>query len=1674
MNWIKKYLVFLAEKKNKILLVLVAIVLFCTIYALILPALSMDETTAVNQNGVELLEGTSIDSKQTIELQETTEKLHVGEDKTEDTISVAETITSLTETESDSDSGQTFTQEAQLNTPEAIEKSSSNPVTFFTGKLIHEGLDYWVEVDVSEESQLPSGTELIVKELPSNDESYKEYLDKTKKQVTNATLVYARFFDISFYLKGEEIEPAEAVTVTIKYSTPFDIGRDTEIVAIHFDDEKNANQISVESDVHSSDKFSEVTFDTGDFSVYGVLGIEKLQARSIPVEGKEYYEVKFVYKDVDNCEQVVTSKLIEVTEQSIIGSLPQAPFKAGYHFINWVKQGSNEVITSETLVTDDMIVEARFENISIYTITINYYYYNKELSKEIIFDTEIFQKEEKDMPFSHLPHTSTKVTPQNDNTLPADATYYPEWSIIKILREELVEKDLADGLLDNKITINIQYVPYTAEFDYVYMLKDLDGNGYSEIETVHAHGVLGSTVSPQVLTYPYATFEHTEATEITQVSGQKLYVYYRRNQFTLTYNSNGGDYVNQQIGQYGSQVPISSSIPTRTGYDFAGWYDNPELTGSPVTGAVTLDRNRTLYAKWTGKTVKYTVVYLKEIYDNATASSHYDYEQSEVLEATVGSTVYANSAKTIDLGQAYEINVGMNADSKAEIMADGSTVLKVYYKLKLFTFIFNINQTNGYISMEGVTYSGSNYRISNVVLGQDISSKWPSGTEQVYATSGRRKFDSWDHPGLSEHFKTKRFEVTEDMLQGANASNQIIMTGIWREYMISKSVEYYLQSADNPRTYIKSDTYSQTFYQRENDSLNAKDIKGFDYLTYTPSGYRPSGGNVYRFYYNRKKSAIDYYFGSQKLKTEEVAFDANLNSSYYNYIPNRPTGMDEDYTWGGWFADSRLLTPYTFATMPDHNVILYAKWVAPTFMVSFDTNGGAQHFPTQTVEKHKQATYPGNPTRDDYDFVGWYTHPTGGERYDWLKPVTANITLYARWKLKPLTYIVRYLEEGSNNPLSVEKVETSPAFSFGQEIKESALGIVGYRPYEREKTFTLNNNNQVITFYYTKKTPKITYKIRYVLATNDSIEVAPTIEREVDGNTIEALEMAVSVDKSHMQGQEHVTAEMVNLDYYPLTDVESIVLSATDTENVITFAYASYDTAQITINYLDMDGQAIPGQESVTILQKKPSHYLVNRKLIEGYQFHHSMDNHGQENLQFYNIDGSQHQSWVINLYYKKTITLTANSKSKVYDGLVLTSSDLGDLQMNYQDYLMEDDRIVSVEFEGSQTDVGLSTIMPKNAVIKDVGDVDRTYYYDIRYESGNLEVTKRPLIVTVTGENKEKVYDGQPETIAYSVAFVDETGKYTNSDYAFIGQEVDQQLTETDAGNYLLNLQHKFINNNHNFDVEFIVIDGHLNIKQRLVTLRSEDGTKSYDGGVLKNTSVKVIEMGDPLTTGFAEGESFIYSVTGNQILPGSSLNTYTYAPSQSTKLENYVVIQEEGILKVTPTINLQKTNSQWQPLAGGQFTLTKWEGNHWSAIANLSDLIISTTEGVSIPGLEAGLYRIDELAAPDGYIVLDAPLFFKVLEEVEDEGHTRYMVLVTNEAGEPIESSVAKLQVSENGEVFSHRIQIANEPGQALPNTGGIGKEFYIWCGLIILLSCLFSTVYMKYKWGRRSGDY
>ena len=79
--------------------------------------------------------------------------------------------------------------------------------------------------------------------------------------------------------------------------------------------------------------------------------------------------------------------------------------------------------------------------------------------------------------------------------------------------------------------------------------------------------------------------------------------------FTLTFDLNGGawkdDYsapsVYSRINK--PDFPSSSNVADRNGYDFVGWYTNPEFSGSAVTSFTDSDTgDKTYYAKWTAKT----------------------------------------------------------------------------------------------------------------------------------------------------------------------------------------------------------------------------------------------------------------------------------------------------------------------------------------------------------------------------------------------------------------------------------------------------------------------------------------------------------------------------------------------------------------------------------------------------------------------------------------------------------------------------------------------------------------------------------------------------------------------------------------------------------------------------------------------------------------------------------------------------------------------------------------------------------------------------------------------------------------------------------------------------------------------------------------------------------------
>lgn len=137
-----------------------------------------------------------------------------------------------------------------------------------------------------------------------------------------------------------------------------------------------------------------------------------------------------------------------------------------------------------------------------------------------------------------------------------------------------------------------------------------------------------------------------------------------------------------------------------------------------------------------------------------------------------------------------------------------------------------------------------------------------------------------------------------------------------------------------------------------------------------------------------------------------VTFETNGGSSIESQAveegntvlkPADPT--KEGYTFDGWYSDEALSTIYDFGTPVTEDITLYAKWDevrATIYTVTFETNGGNMIEP-QTVEEGNTATKPEDPEKEGYTFEGWYEDEELINVYDFETPVTANITLYAKW-----------------------------------------------------------------------------------------------------------------------------------------------------------------------------------------------------------------------------------------------------------------------------------------------------------------------------------------------------------------------------------------------------------------------------------------------------------------------------------------------------------------------------------------------------------------------------------------------------------------------------------------------------------------------------------------------------
>ena len=120
-----------------------------------------------------------------------------------------------------------------------------------------------------------------------------------------------------------------------------------------------------------------------------------------------------------------------------------------------------------------------------------------------------------------------------------------------------------------------------------------------------------------------------------------------------------------------------------------------------------------------------------------------------------------------------------------------------------------------------------------------------------------------------------------------------------------------------------------------------------------------------------------------------------------------PTPTKDCYSFDGWFTAQNGGTKINSDDIftGDSDVTIYAHWTKKTFTATFNANGG------YTPTTQKSVTYSENygtlptPSRNYYEFLGWYTQAVDGNKITSNDVFMGNtdITLYAHWKIHDLS-----------------------------------------------------------------------------------------------------------------------------------------------------------------------------------------------------------------------------------------------------------------------------------------------------------------------------------------------------------------------------------------------------------------------------------------------------------------------------------------------------------------------------------------------------------------------------------------------------------------------------------------------------------------------------------------------
>ena len=1176
-----------------------------------------------------------------------------------------------------------------------------------------------------------------------------------------------------------------------------------------------------------------------------------------------YYTVRFLDKDGNE----ITSQRIAAGQSA---TAPAAPDVDGYRFRGWDKKFDN--------VTADLNVRAIYVEIGEkVTYTINYQFSDGTAASQ---------------PWVAQLEVGTEYS--NTIASPEITGFTPDQPSVEF-----------SGTVEVDKTITVTYSGAEIEYTVQHMLQNAENDEYT-LDTGNIEKKTGTvglmTAAKEKTTYDGFTARLPISQATINADGSTVVnVYYDRNVYRLTWDTDGGSYEQPVDIRYGATIGKPDN-PTKLGYTFKGWEGIPEDGKMPSHDLI-------VKAIWEeNQKAQYKVIHWQEsLQAPGTYEVAQDSDGNAAIETKTGKVgdVISYSPKSYE---GFKLN-SEKSSGDVTITSDGTAVKNVYYDRGTYNIYFYVVESRDWWGRPSWQEDES-LRIT-ARYGEDVSAQWNDAAHCKYL---------WAiGPGANTYYT---------LMANMPADNIKLYAS---EPQTGKKITYYIEGLDGKsQVYAKFDAGSRMKLTDE----DKMPIDGFSFHS-----WNKSGSNLW-LYYTRNSYTITFQ-NCTGVNDLSVKFEAPLN----NLKPadgsvGTPANVESDYKFAGWYTSPSCEDGTEFdwsGTMPSHTITLYAKWQAPIYTVTFETNGGSTIDPI-SVEKHKALGEIPETVKKNDEFLGWYTDPALTHKFVESLQIVKDITLYAKWKNTNVYtyYIVAVTKDKDGNEKEIADRQEGSVVQNGT-ANVTAPNIEGYYPKETSKSVIVTKNGQVIKFVY-EPVVEWSYTIRYVdtdekdIATSETVSTRNTVETVVykaiagyqlisdpvvqaEKGKTETIIFEYTTNKAVYRIEHYkqrpdgsyalketenkeaaaigtwVTAEPKEyVGYTCITDTdersgavkEGLVLKVyynradftvgdytgkyDGTGHTATFTGAGIE--EDTYSYETKDGQWIPFNKASELPQYVDAgSYQISVKVANG----------GVESVP---------KTATVSIQPRK-ITLTSGSDKKVYDGEPLTKD-----EVNITGDGFVKGEGVTCKVTGSQTEVGSS----KNTFTYRFNEGTKEQNYEITPEEGDLIVTPsaETVIVNIKEHGGTEKYDGTEKRVTgYDVTNISDPN-YKKSDFTFKG---NAEVKGTDAGTYNMELKPEdFKNTNKNFEnVIFVIEDGTLTITARKVTLTSADDSKCYDGKPLTNDKITVTD------DGFAEGEGVTCKVTGSQTEVGSSENTFTYELNKGTKETNYVIVPVFGRLTVS-----------------------------------------------------------------------------------------------------------------------------------------------------------------------------